>query len=101
MRTARGPRQRIVATLGKLLGLDEEEKDIVVEPTDALAELINIVCGQFLTKVYGDTPVFDLSLPSISKIDEEEWKDLIENKQTISIMIDDVPAIAYAFPKSM
>ena len=25
-RTARGPRQRVVATLGKLVGLDEEER---------------------------------------------------------------------------
>ena len=83
-----------------VLGVEVEDEDFTVEPIDALAELLNIVCGQFLTTVYGDAPVFDLSPPSILEIGEGEWRDLIENKQSVSIMIDDMPAIVYASPKS-
>ena len=82
-----------------VLGLDTEG-DSISEAHDALKELINIVCGQFLTKIYGDVCVFDLSPPSILEVSNEEWKSLVENEDTVCIMIDDVPAIAYAFPKS-
>ena len=83
-----------------VLGIDIEEENSMSEAYDALKELINIVCGQFLTKVYGDTGIFDLSPPNIIEISGVEWKSLIEDEETIGIIIDDIPAIAYAFPKS-
>ena len=83
-----------------VLGIDIEEENSMSEAYDALKELINIVCGQFLTKVYGDTGTFDLSPPNIIEISGVEWKSLIEDEETIGIIIDDIPAIVYALSKS-
>ncbi len=90
-----------VELAANVLGLDPDDEDSIDDASDALEELLNIVCGQFLTATFGETPIFELSPPSVSEIDEAEWKSLIENEETIGIMIDDVPAIVYAFFKSV
>ena len=47
-----------------ILGIDEDEEDLPFESSmDALKELLNTICGQFITSRYGDEPVFDLTVP--------------------------------------
>ena len=90
-----------VQLAANILGLDPDDGDSIEDASDALKELLNIACGQFLTATFGDVPIFELSPPSVSEIDETEWKTLLENEETIGIMVDDVPAIVYAFFKSV
>jgi len=47
-----------------MLGYDED--NIVDEKAgiDALGELLNVISGNLLTTVYGNEPVFDLTIPS-------------------------------------
>jgi len=79
-----------------VLGNDPDDYESFDDSTsDALKELINVVCGQFLTAAFGEDPVIDMSPPAVSEIDEAEWKSLIDNKDTISFMIEDVPALVY------
>ena len=89
-----------VQLAANVLGLDPDDADSIDDASDALEELLNIVCGHFLTATFGDVPVFELSPPSVSEIGEAEWRSLIENEETIGIMIDDIPAIVYAFFRS-
>jgi Chemotaxis phosphatase CheX len=42
---------------------DDVHDDARSKGMDALKELLNMVVGNFITAVYGDTPVFELGLP--------------------------------------
>ncbi|MFC1614713.1 chemotaxis protein CheX [Gemmatimonadota bacterium] len=55
-----------------MLGTDEGE---VTEPMagDALKEVLNMACGQYLTSSFGSEPVFDLTVPRVKKVDTAEW----------------------------
>ena len=80
-----------------LLGEDVEDYEQLDENTsDALEELINVVCGQFLTAAFGEYPVINMSPPKVVEIDNAEWKRLVGDEETISFMIEDVPALIYA-----
>lgn len=49
-----------------LLGLDPEEPEAAAKADDALKELMNVLCGQFVTSAYGSDGVFNLSIPLIT-----------------------------------
>jgi len=56
---------KVCASLAEnVLGLDEGEAESrLADVGDVVAELLNVLCGQFLTAVEGDKPVFNLSAP--------------------------------------
>ncbi len=79
-----------------VLGEDPDGYEELDENTsDALEELINVVCGQFLTAAFGEDPIIDMSPPIAAKIDETEWKSLVDDEKTISFMTEDIPALLY------
>ncbi len=47
-----------------MLGLDEDDEKAVAKGMDALRELLNVILGNLLTEVYGDDPIFDITLPT-------------------------------------
>lgn len=63
---------RAFATLlaANLLGIEAEDDDAKSKAEDAVGELLNIICGQFITTVYGSSAIFDLSIPITCKLDE-------------------------------
>lgn len=71
-----------------MLGVDlEEMTDAMVG--DALKELLNMSCGQFLTAYFGNEPVFDLTVPEITPIDKEQWKELAISPESSLYEVDD------------
>jgi CheY-specific phosphatase CheX len=82
-----------------VLGIDQSDVNSLEDSQDALKELNNIVCGQFLTSAFGENPLFDLSPPSVKQIDSKEWKKLIDNENTIALMVEDIPVIMYVSVK--
>jgi len=56
---------------------------------DALKELLNMSCGQFLTTHYGQGPVFDLTVPLITRIDAGHWKQLASQPGSRLYQVDD------------
>lgn len=48
-----------------MLGTDEESEDASDACVDALKEALNILCGNLLTELAGEEPVFDLGTPQI------------------------------------
>ncbi|MBW2123555.1 MAG: chemotaxis protein CheX, partial [Deltaproteobacteria bacterium] len=44
---------------GNVLGMEPVEALKIIQSDDALKELLNITCGQVLTALVGDEPVFD------------------------------------------
>lgn len=53
-----------------LLGLDADEPEAEARAPDALRELLNVVCGQYVTAAFGHDKVFDLSIPEARVLSE-------------------------------
>ncbi|MFC1734482.1 chemotaxis protein CheX [Candidatus Hydrogenedentota bacterium] len=75
-----------------MLGADESEDTGLA--ADALKELLNIICGQFLTRYYGETPIFDLSVPLIQEIERAEWGNLATTEGALLLEADESQIIA-------
>ena len=78
-----------------VLGTDTNSGDSADFALDALEELTDIICGHFLTSAFGEEPIFHLSPPSASKIDEAEWRSLIGKEEAIGFTVEGIPAVTY------
>lgn len=80
-----------------VLGEDPDDyEDLDENTSDAMEELLNVVCGQFLTAAFGEEPVIDMLPPIAARINVAEWDSLVDDEKTIGFMIEDIPAIVYA-----
>jgi len=79
-----------------ILGIDEDEELPPDSPIDALRELLNTICGQLMTALFGDQPVFDLSVPETKTISLEEWNELVESEEYLALNIEDEPVLIKA-----
>lgn len=61
---------------------------------DACKELTNVVCGQWLTRSFGDRPVFHLSVPEAEHVEKAEWYALIDGPGAVGVQIDERPLAA-------
>ena len=84
------PQAMAIELAANALGIDEEEES-AAGAADALRELLNIICGQALTALLGDEPVFNLSIPSVTSCDHETWQALASDARTIHVMVEDYP----------
>jgi chemotaxis protein CheY-P-specific phosphatase CheC len=76
-----------------VLGLEPDDDEAVAGAEDAFKELLNVTCGQVLTKMAGEDPVFDLTVPTVELLLEDGWKALAAQLGTVAIDIDEVPAM--------
>lgn len=60
---------------------------------EALKELVNVICGQLLTAVAGDQPVFDLDPPLLTEATAEDWAAARGNTAAVTLMTDDCPVV--------
>ena len=57
-----------------ILGIEPEDEKAARFGADSFKEMLNVVCGQCLTNIAGEEPVFNLSVPDIRDIDAEKWQ---------------------------
>lgn len=76
-----------------VLGLDLDDALVRTQADDALKELLNVTCGNLLTALAGQDPVFDLSLPEIAPLDEAGWRAFLEDDDTLAFDVDDNPVL--------
>ena len=78
--------------LANMLGEDEDEIEKPLEISnkqiDALGELLNVICGQTLTEIWGTEPVFDLRLPNVTPIEQACIKQLT-NTPSVNLFSSD------------
>jgi len=60
---------------------------------DALREVLNMTCGRFLTERFGLEPVFDLTVPKVSRLDEAGWQEAV-SEDSIRLCAEDFPLLA-------
>lgn len=71
------------------LGTDPEnavERRIYV---DALKELLNVTCGNVLTAIAGEEPVFDLTVPEVTELTDSDREAILEDESTAFLTVDE------------
>ena len=58
---------------------------------DAAKELVNIICGNFLTEVYGEDTVFELSVPDVVSIDDDRLNKVLNSRLVLHFEADGIP----------
>ena len=87
------PRDMCVELAAGVLGVDRDDADIAEKGIDAVKEMLNVICGNMLTEIAGNKPVFDLSVPTSRELDAAAWKSLASHGATVAFMVDDYPAL--------
>ncbi len=56
-----------------LLGVDPGDGISEQESSDAVREFMNVVCGQFVTAAHGVVDVFNLTIPTVTELEEQPF----------------------------
>jgi hypothetical protein len=59
------PEELCLEIAANALGAEPEDDFVKEQAGDAVGEIVNILCGRFLTEVEGTEPVFNLSVPDL------------------------------------
>ncbi|HOJ32249.1 MAG TPA: chemotaxis protein CheX [Candidatus Hydrogenedentes bacterium] len=59
---------------------------------DAFKEVLNVTCGNILTEVAGEGPVFDLTVPQVNPLSNEDLTTLLQGQDLLAFIIEDQPA---------
>ena len=81
---------------GNMLGEDIDEGECYEKNMDALKEILNIISGEYLIRVYGDKAIFDLSAPVARGNDPEELNTTVGKKEFACCLTDDYPVLLYS-----
>lgn len=73
------------------LGVDRDDPAASEKAEDSVKELLNVVCGNLLTEIAGEDPVFDLSIPEIVELSEAGWKKIENDRDSVAFIVDDYP----------
>ena len=79
-----------LATLlaARILGLEDKGQllDDMIE--DAIKELLNVACGQFLTTSFGETPVFSLTVPHVFPLGVPACRALLKGPRVRAFLVN-------------
>lgn len=81
------------------LGIDDEDAIPDEAKADSLKELLNITCGNVLTKTFGTSPVFNLSIPEVAEADPEVWRRLMGDPNAAAFCVDGIHVVALCFSR--
>ena len=56
---------------------------------DAVKEALNVTCGNVLTALAGEKPIFDLTIPQVAAIDPAAWAKLAADEEVVGVEVDD------------
>lgn len=75
-----------------LLGTEPEEAGERHIYIDALKELLNVTCGNVLTAMAGEEPVFDLTVPEVTELSDAMRDTMLNDETTVYLLVDEYPA---------
>lgn len=87
------PMEMCAEAAGNMMGGEGGDPE---QAADALREMLNVFCGQYLTASAGPGPVFDLSVPRTTPMDQAEWLSFQNDPKTICFEVDEWPALLQA-----
>lgn len=66
-----------------------------VQAQDAVKELLNIVCGNYLHKVEDNEPIFDLAAPVQRTVVREEATQYVDDKPQATLAVEGYPLLLF------
>ncbi len=81
-----------------LLGIEAGSPDAQLAAEDALRELLNVLCGQLVTRWFGSGAVFNLSIPKTRETNESPRAFGRPGDQSYAITIDGEPLLVVHRP---
>lgn len=87
------PERMCKEVASNMLGVDEDHELVSDGGQDSVKELLNTICGQMLTRIAGTDPVFDLTVPEITPLAEDEWIEIKGSDTAIGAIVDDNPVL--------
>jgi hypothetical protein len=75
------------------LGLDASDPSIRSRSRDCCKELLNVVCGNLLTALCGEEPVFDLSIPRDEDVSADTVMAWSGNPGSMVFNVEDEPLL--------
>ncbi len=87
------PREMRAEIAANVLGIDLDDELATSSADDALKELLNVTCGQVLTHLAGEEPVFDLGVPEVSDLAEDGWKAMSKAPGAAAVQLDEGPTL--------
>lgn len=89
------PRDVCPVISANVLGIDVDDDVAIERSLDALKEVLNVICGNLLTEIEGEEPIFDLTVPETRIVSKAEWAGLLENDDTMAFVVDEEPVLLY------
>ena len=80
-----------VEIAANILGLEPEEVEPEFMRRDALAEMLNVVCGHVIMALEGTDANFKLKSPETKTVDEDMFNKMMLSDDFIGFMLDDNP----------
>lgn len=87
------PNEIMADIAANILGLEPEEIEPTTMMPDALAEMLNVVCGHVIMALAGNDANFKLHAPHLEEIDAGRLPELIANEAYIGFQLDDSPVL--------
>lgn len=75
------------------LGKDVDDPEVAGCAEDALKEILNVVCGHLLTTLAGEEPVFDLSIPKVFPLSQQECEAIAANPEVHGFDMEGRPVL--------
>lgn len=76
-----------------LLGVEPGTPDAQLAAEDALRELLNVLCGQLVTRWHGTDAVFNLSIPTTHETNQSPTDAGLDRHNRHAVLIDGEPVI--------
>lgn len=92
----------VLASLAAARILGIEDQDLLLEDMieDAVKEMLNVVCGQFLTMTFGEVPVFSLTVPHVFPLSVPACQALLQSPNVTAFMVNGYTLLGHARIKS-
>ena len=65
---------------------DELSEEVI---NDAVRELTNIICGEFVAALHGEVEVVDLTVPVLYRIDRTRWRELAAETESVLLFAEE------------
>lgn len=74
-----------------ILGLEPEEVESEEIKRDALAEMLNVVCGHVIMAMAGTDANFKLTSPETAPVNEDDFNQMMLSDDYMGLILDDSP----------
>lgn len=74
-----------------ILGIEPEDIETESMMNDALAEMLNVVCGHVIMVMKGTDANFKLTSPQTDYVSEEHYAEMMSSDDYVSLLLDDNP----------